>query len=165
MGTNAAELVSYCGGYCGECAICAVILAKDLEVLKAVNDALGVTKAAEGLGWPVMRNIASKCGKQFDSNLNSATDISKDMFPQNCRAGCVPFCDIPKCCQGKGYKTCAECSEIENCDKINMQLPKVRDNLREIKNIGLEAWAQSRYTKVLSEKKAIVMKLVDQIYS
>jgi hypothetical protein len=60
------------------------------------------------------------------STLNGVP-ITPDMINcEGCRNdGCkTPFCQslchIRKCAQGKSYKTCGDCKELESCSKVKM---------------------------------------------
>ncbi len=58
-----------------------------------------------------------------------------------------PFCGIRKCAIKKGYFTCAECDTL--CRKFNKLFKihidnEIQDNIKEIKEIGIERFVQSR---------------------
>lgn len=70
------------------------------------------------------------------------------------------WCSIWNCCEKKhGFETCAECLEIFNCEifvrrKVVEWIPAA-DNLRQIKEIGLESWLKEQ-----KERQALVEKLL-----
>ena len=161
--TKQEELVSYCGGYCGKCGICELNIQTGIKAIQNVTEAAGIRIEAEHLGWPLMRDIATDCCKQFENNLSSFADLSSKLFPTNCRGGCVP-CDIAKCCKDKGFFTCADCSEMETCAKLGKQYAKVSKNLMEIKKIGAEAWAKNQYEEVIQEKKQKLIQAVNKAF-
>ncbi len=83
----------------------------------------------------------------------------------NCqKGGGNPECQIRICSKEKGYQSCAECDSFP-CEKVQVIIdsyPLAKDNILEIRKIGLEKWAQNqqekvdngfRYTTVLSKKK------------
>jgi len=70
------------------------------------------------------------------------------------------WCSIWKCCVEKhGFENCAECSEIFNCTiylrrKVVEWIPAA-DNLRQIKDVGLETWLKEQ-----RERQALLEKLL-----
>jgi predicted RNase H-like HicB family nuclease len=163
MITKQMELVSYCGGYCGRCGICELNIQTGIKAIQNVTEAAGILTEAEHLGWPLMRDIATDCCKQFENNLSSFANLSSKLFPTNCRGGCVP-CDIAKCCKDKGFFTCAECSEMEKCSKLGKQYEKVSKNLMEIKRIGSESWAKNQYEEIVQEKRQKLIQAVNKAF-
>jgi hypothetical protein len=68
------------------------------------------------------------------------------------------WCSIWNCCVKKhGFETCTECDEIFNCEiflrrKVTEWIP-VKDNLIQIKEIGMENWlAQQKERQALAEE-------------
>ena len=52
---------------------------------------------------------------------------------------CDSMCEIRKCASGKGYGTCAECAEVESCEKVGMVLENssdARENLKGMRQEG-----------------------------
>lgn len=50
---------------------------------------------------------------------------------------CETTCEIRKCVHAKGYDSCADCTDIDNCDivgSIFKVLPETRENLRMLRN-------------------------------
>ncbi|MBQ6510115.1 MAG: DUF3795 domain-containing protein [Flexilinea sp.] len=74
------------------------------------------------------------------SELNSV-DITPEMI--NC-TGCridgvkTPYCDsmcpIRQCGLSKGFDTCGDCSELENCEKVGMIIRNNPDALRNLRS-------------------------------
>jgi len=48
---------------------------------------------------------------------------------------CDNMCEIKKCVLEKGYSTCAECSNIELCEKIKMVLSNNSDAVHNLKSL------------------------------
>ena len=108
------KYIAYCGLDCETC-----------EARKATinnDDKLRVKVAKE---WSEMNGV----------------DITPEMI--NC-VGCridgvkTPFCDalcpIRQCGLGKGYETCGDCNELENCEKVGMVIgnnPQALCNLKQ----------------------------------
>ncbi len=69
---------------------------------------------------------------------------------EGCRAGGgFAGCRVRLCAEERGFVTCAECQEMESCEKLNSFLSRLYtlltrsrrlDNLREIRDSGLEAF-------------------------
>ncbi len=62
-------------------------------------------------------------------------------------------CGVRLCATDRGFATCAECQEMDSCKKLDNFLGRIysvvfrtrrMENLREIRTIGLEAFATSR---------------------
>ena len=105
---------AYCGLDCETC--------EAREATIKNNDELRVKVAKE---WSEMNGV----------------DITPEMI--NC-VGCridgikTPFCDslcpIRQCGLGKGYETCGDCNELENCEKVGMVIgnnPQALCNLKQ----------------------------------
>ena len=56
---------------------------------------------------------------------------------KGCRnGGGPPWCKIRRCCQKKGYESCAQCGELETCDKLKLLERYYKDeHLRNLKNV------------------------------
>ncbi|AGI48327.1 hypothetical protein TALC_01346 [Thermoplasmatales archaeon BRNA1] len=81
--------------------------------------------------------MRSKIAEEW-SRLNNV-EITPDMVNcDGCRMNgrktvyCESLCPIRQCAMAKGYATCAECSEMADCEKVGMifsNAPEARDNL------------------------------------
>ena len=153
---NPVELAAYCGIYCGACDIYQKRISKAGNELKKVLDALEFESFATQV--PGLQNYDT-----FYKTLDTLI-----MFFGQC-AGCPkgggpPQCLIRACCREKGYQTCAECDSYP-CEKVKYIVdayPPSKDNIKEIKDIGLEKWSQKqqkmvdegfRYSDYPKEKK------------
>ena len=61
-----------------------------------------------------------------------------------------PQCKIRNCAKENGYQNCSECDSVP-CDKFDLILgsyPGIKDELKEIKNVGLNKWCNAQQTKV-----------------
>jgi hypothetical protein len=156
METEAQQLAAYCGRYCGTCGICEFNIAASVAAVQNVVDAAAFKRQAENLGWPLMRDLAMHCCGQFEAEVRSFAQVAPKLFPTNCRGGCVPPCQISKCCKGKQLRTCADCSELAGCSKIaNMakKYPEVKANLADIVKLGFEPWAQTQFDAAKAARK------------
>gem|GEM_PF-4631776 len=66
--------------------------------------------------------------------------------------GCVassrdPNCIIRKCCRQKDYTICAECTEMNSCEKLRHLVGSL-ENLKRVKAVGVDNWAEEMQEKV-----------------
>lgn len=155
-----AELVGYCGRYCGKCSLCAFNVSLGATALQKVSDTVALSKSAERIGFPPIHDMAVHCCSDFDRELASLVDVAKIAFPPGCRKGCAP-CEVAPCCRDKGYLTCAECDAIEKCEKIDKYRTVVGANLRAIRKDGLEKWAKAQHQEAIAQKKAELHAAID----
>jgi len=157
MDVNPQDLVAFCGGYCGNCGICGAIIGVRLHALRNLLEAAGFRREAEHLGWPLMREIAAGCCAQLEAHAASFSELAGKLFPTHCRDGCVPPCEIARCCREKGFTTCAECGELDGCDQFLERHQVARENLAEIREMGLQAWAERQLADAMhAERKKLV---------
>jgi hypothetical protein len=161
------DLVGYCGRYCGKCGICGFSIQKNVDVLRNVVGTAAFAKAAEGLGWPVMRDIAGHCCKEFEDQVSSFCELAPKLFPSFCRGGCVPPCEVARCCSERGFFTCAECSDMETCEKLLPVLKKYPEqvkNLKGIREMGVKSWAKQPFGEATEAKRKAMVDAVDRAF-
>lgn len=66
--------------------------------------------------------------------------------------GCVgnggdPNCALRECARQKRYATCAECNEMDDCEKLRRDTNAVKE-LKRIRYTGLEKWVDEMQRKV-----------------
>lgn len=159
------DLVTYCGRYCGRCGICGFNIQTSLVVLQNVVQVAGFRREAENLGWPLMRDIATHCCKEFEEQVDSFAQLTGKFFPSNCRGGCIPPCEIAKCCKNKGFFTCAECSDMEMCEKLEKSDSELMKNLRHIQKMGVKSWARKQFDEVTEAKRKALLEAVNKAFS
>lgn len=61
-----------------------------------------------------------------------------------------PECKIRSCCFGKGFRFCHECPEFpcEKLTKLEEHYPYCLENLRRMKDIGVEIWLEEQQARV-----------------
>ncbi|MBN1274649.1 MAG: DUF3795 domain-containing protein [Candidatus Aminicenantes bacterium] len=135
-------LAAYCGIYCGACDVYQKRILKAGKELKEVLGYLNmdeISTQVPGLeGYPT-----------FEKVLNTLM-----MFFGQC-AGCQkgggnPQCLIRICCKEKGYSSCAECPSAP-CEKFSYfgdSQPMLAQNLKDIKESGIENWSRQQQKKV-----------------
>jgi hypothetical protein len=143
--TNGKELTTYCGLYCGACAI------KNGQIRNAAASLQDLLKAYSYAEWaPLMAEFAPATTHypEFEGVLEWVMD-------QDC-PGCLeggggPTCPIRLCARQKELVGCWEC-EQDACDKlapIDDKSPSA-ENRRRIREIGLEAWLEEQAAQVKS---------------
>jgi len=145
MDNQEIELTAYCGLYCGDCIRHRSKfedLARDLgnELQKVRFDKYAEAKSASVRGFGNY--------EEFRDVLDAMVKLKCDA---PCRAGgdgCLQPCEIKACVQLKGLEGCWQCDEFEGCGKFEFLEPICGDtpqqNLRKIKEYGLDGWAQYR---------------------
>lgn len=154
---NSLELVTYCGLYCGACDIYQKRISQSGNDLKKVLDALDFSSFSNQV--PGLEDYET-----FYKILNTLITLFGQC--QACqKGGGPPQCPIRDCCREKGYTTCAECSSFP-CKKVKFivdSYPPAKDNILQIREIGLEKWSQKeqdkvnkgfRYSDILAESKS-----------
>ena len=136
------ELATYCGLYCGACDIYQKrfsIAGNELKKLLDAYDFKSISKQIPGMEgydtfYKVLNTIIFFFGQCFTCKKNGGN----------------PQCQIRICARKKGYTNCAECPEL-GCDKLKAitdGYPEAKENLVEIKKIGLKKWCQKQQEKV-----------------
>ncbi len=116
-----------CGIYCGEC---------DVYVASSEGDRERQVDIAESIS------------RQFDTEIEAEQIVCEGCRGPLERNFCVA-CKIRPCAKTKGVATCAECREFESCETLacfhrtGIGKP-ARENLLEIRRIGLEEWVERK---------------------
>ena len=136
------DLASYCGLYCGACDIYQKRIGNSGKELKEVLDAFGFANWANQV--PGLEDYET-----FEKVLTNIMAMF-GACPTCYKGGGDPACKIRICAKEKGYKTCAECDSFP-CEKLKQlqdSYPNVTENIKKIKEIGLEMWAEKQQEKV-----------------
>jgi len=116
-----------------------------------------------------MENVIQESRSRLVSFCGLYCGECKKFINKKCR-GCeqnakATWCKVRKCCIDNGYKTCADCAQlddIKDCKMLNNFISKVFSlvfktdrvaSLKYIKEIGLEG-----YAKEMAEKKQVSIK-------
>jgi hypothetical protein len=132
------EVITYCGlccldchGYTGKIAGLARDLRKELRSAQYEKIATAIAN--------------TPFGKPF-AHYGECYELLGAMVKFRCKKGCrngggPPFCQIRKCCQKKEIAGCWECSDAEECTKLDFLKPVHGDghkkNIRAIQKKGL----------------------------
>jgi len=136
------KLVAYCGLYCGACDIYQKRISQSGNDLKKVLDAFDFSSISEQV--PGLEDY-----DVFYKVLNTLITFF-GQCPSCQKGGGSPQCPIRNCCREKEYATCAECTSFP-CEKVKYIVdyyPPVKDNIIQIRKIGLEEWSQKEQEKV-----------------
>ena len=135
------ELATYCGLYCGACAMRNGQISNTAKTLQKLLDAFHYAEWAPSLADYVP---ATKHYPQFEGVLEWLTDQS---CPTCLGGGGNPACEIRICAKEKGLVGCWACGETANCDKLGAETWAVR-NCKRIREVGLDAWLVEQAAKV-----------------
>lgn len=137
------DLVGYCGLYCGACGIYQGRIEQAVENLREIISHYGFDKTAPKLAkWePAFQHYT-----EFENVLDGFAKILGEC-PGCVKGGGDPDCELHECCKQKAYSTCAECVEMEKCERLQRYVP-VLDSLRRIEAIGVDEWAKQMQKKV-----------------
>jgi len=135
--------IGYCGLFCNACSIRQGKIKHAVENLHKVIKAYGFDKVMPDLAkWePSMQHYG-----EFDNVMEGLVKLFGEC-PGCISGGEDPSCAIRQCCQPRDYASCAECREMESCDKVQRS-PAVKKRLREIKAVDVARWAKEMQQKV-----------------
>ena len=136
------NLVGCCGIYCGACfGYRGTISQKATELREVLNSERFGRRIVTALPWIGDYSEFSKVLSHLES-LKCA----------GCGAGGGnPWCSIRRCCQKRGFTSCAECSEFP-CKKLDWITKRYDQwnlrNLERIREVGIERWLREQEEKV-----------------
>ena len=134
-----AELVTYCGIYCGDCLGYTGVIADAADEFLDVLDRHKFYLNAKNM-FPAQL-----------SDYDSLVDMLLFMTELRCHKTCrertdeEARCAVMDCCKSRGYFSCHECNDFEHCEILasslgGLHLEASLRNLREMRDMGLEAW-------------------------
>jgi len=112
--TDPTSLVGYCGLYCNACGIRQGKIKTAVGNLRDIIAAYGFDKLMPELSkW----EPSFKHYNEFNQVMDGLVKLFGDCL------GCLegggdPNCKVRLCVKEKGYRTCAECSEVETCETL-----------------------------------------------
>jgi len=131
-------LLAYCGLYCGDCAGYIGKIADTAKNLIKVLEKFKFDRTAKCLFSEELKDY-----DQFCKMLGFMTGLK---CPKICRErkDSGTSCKIRKCCRDRGFYACYECDDFETCEKLKsleeLHGDSCVNNLKAIKEMGLEAW-------------------------
>ena len=145
MSKQEIELTAYCGLYCGDC------IRYRSKAADLARNLLSELQNTEFGKYAEVKSRSTKELEHYKECYEALEAIVELQCNEPCRigGGCPTFsCKIVECCQKKGFEGCWECAEFEKCKEFEF-LEKYHgdtpvQNLRKIKELGLDKWANHR---------------------
>ena len=137
------NLIGYCGLYCGACGIYQGKIKQAVENLRKIINFYGFDKISADLAaWePAFQHY-----KEFENVMDGLVKIFGECPACNAGGG-DPACVIRMCIKQKGYTICAECADLETCEKVQ-RFERAKEGSRKIKAMGVDKWAEAMKKKV-----------------
>jgi hypothetical protein len=82
---------------------------------------------------------------EFDDVMNGLVKLFSKC--PGCAGGGNPDCAVRQCCKQKPYSTCAECAEMDTCEKLQRVVGSL-ENLKRIRALGVDNWAEEMQKRV-----------------
>lgn len=136
-----ANLLAYCGLYCGDCAGYTGEIADATKILIKILEKYKFSRTAAILFSEPLADY-----DKLEAMLGFMATLKCPLICREREAGGTD-CQIWQCCRERGFYACYECDAFEVCDRLKAQEALHGDacvkNLRAIKEMGLEAWIGS----------------------
>ena len=137
------NLIAYCGLYCGDCFI---YQGKIADLARDLRKELRKSKFSR------FAKMISRYFKPY-KNYDTTYEVLGMMVRLRCKRTChngggPPSCKVRTCCLKKGIDGCWQCTEFEQCKKLDF-LRAVHDdahitNLRTIKRKGVKQFIRGK---------------------
>ena len=124
-------LIAYCGLDCSRCFGYKKTISEAAKELRRTMRKERMKEAWAGM--PFLGDYAS-----FKKSLDALAGLGC----RGCReGGGNPWCKIRTRCRKRGYESCAQCDEFQQCEKLTILVPYHKDehlkNLRRLKKVGV----------------------------
>jgi len=144
-GMKEKNLTAYCGLYCGDCIR---YQSKASDLADRLLKELELSRFSE---YANAKRAHIKEFEHYEKTVSVLKAISELTCETPCRMGgdgCEGSCEIIQCIKEKACEGCWECDSFEGCEKLNFLKPFHGDtpleNLRIIKEFGIDGWARHR---------------------
>jgi hypothetical protein len=141
------NLMTYCGGYCGECA-----LYPGFTALREAASLLGEIIDTHGLQNWIPEAMKPEAENKFDfAEFRKGLAFFSDPEPwftcqKTCKnGGGFPDCLMRKCCREHRLDICFDCSEFP-CSKVRWN-PRMIERAKEYEKLGKEEWLRQQQKK------------------
>jgi len=129
---------AYCGLYCGDCSFGKGVIPDLARDLRKELRAARFDRIAESIPFREFEQYP-ECYEVLGAMVKLRCG--------GCRGGSrSKFCDIAKCAIKNEYEGCWECADFPTCRKLtfleNVHGDAHLKNLRKIKKVGVDAWAE-----------------------
>lgn len=146
--TDLSSLVGYCSLYCNACGIRQHRIATAVSNLRGIIAAYGFDKMMPELAhWePRFKHY-----EEFDQVMDGLVEFFGDC-PGCLQGGGDPNCKVRSCARQKGYRTCVECAEVEQCESLaplRKGYKGLSQALRSIRQNGINKYAKETQKKVV----------------
>lgn len=139
------ELTGYCGLYCGDCIR---YKSRISDLAKELLDELAECRYSD---YAKIKKTNTPEFASYDAMIACLGAMARIKCEMPCGKGgdgCGGSCDIIRCVKDKSLSGCWECAEFETCGNLDFLIPFHGDvplnNLRKIKEFGVNSWAKHR---------------------
>lgn len=137
-------MVTYCGGYCGECALFSgfTALREAASILAELIDTHGLQNWIPEAWMPDAENKFDFA--EFRKGLDFFSTPESWYICRECckNGGGWPECPMRKCCRERELDICFDCGEFP-CDKVERN-PRMIKRGDEYKKLGKDEWLRER---------------------
>ncbi len=141
---NEKDLTTHCGIFCGDCPRYQAKFSDMCDDLLVEFERSHFSKLAKVIAT---KNDQFRIYPEMLSLLKTINNL-KCEAPCRLGGGSGESCEVKKCNKENNIEGCWECSDFEQCDKLNFLKPFCEEapikNLKKIKEHGLENWAKYR---------------------
>lgn len=134
-----AELIGYCGLYCGDCP---GYKGKIADMARDLVTELAAERFDE-LSELMSEVVGFEALKDYSQCVQVLTFLEGLRCDKTCREDCGnPACGPRQCCRSLEIPGCWECAEFETCKKLDFLKPLhgeiLMNNLRKLRDLGVE---------------------------
>ena len=138
------DFTTYCGIYCGDCPR---YNAKFSDMCSEILEEFEASHFSKLAAVIATKNDKFKQYPEMLSLLETINDLKCEV-PCRLGGGRGGACEVIVCNKNKAIEGCWDCSDFEQCGKLDFLKPFCEDapikNLRKIKEYGVENWARHR---------------------
>ena len=142
--SNLADFVGYCGLYCNACGIRQGKIRNAVENLHGIIASYGFDKHLPELS---KYEPSFKHYNEFEEVMNGLVKLFGDC-PGCLQDGGDPNCKVRACAKEKNYRTCTECNEADNCEKLAPYREYYEAARKIINQDDIEKYAEDMQKKV-----------------
>jgi hypothetical protein len=141
VGKGQADLVAYCGIYCGDCLGYTGVIADGAEAFAQVLDRYQFERTAAHIFPEELVDY-----ERFREKLAFMADLRCSGRCRKAKGQVVSTgCAVRNCCIDRGLYACYECDGFESCAKLlelhgELHYDACLRNMRAMREVGLDAW-------------------------
>jgi hypothetical protein len=139
-----ADFIGYCGLYCNACGIRQGKIKNAVEDLRGVIASYGFDKIMPELSKyePSFEHY-----DEFEEVMNGLVKLFGEC-PGCLQGGGDPNCKVRACAKEKKFRTCTECNEADNCEKLAPYRKYYEVACKGIKQKDIQKYAEMMQKKV-----------------